>query len=148
MQASCRSPEYLYRPRRSQSYRDWASTIVRTGLISMTGVPSIASKPCTSSHPSTSTIKTLARCKPIGLGRSGERVANTPVRGFSTSPRGWTLRTERCASWSQVKIQMSCPDWIPWRQSINAGWISKRASGAPSDPCRGASARSLMVECT
>jgi protein phosphatase len=54
----------------------------------MIGVPAIASRPCTSSQRSPSKLRTFVRCIPIGLGRSGERVANTPIRRFSTSPRG------------------------------------------------------------
>ena len=46
--------------------------------MSTTGVPSSASRSRTrSSVPSTATTST--RCSPIGLGRCGERVANTPV---------------------------------------------------------------------
>jgi Ricin-type beta-trefoil lectin domain-like len=80
-----------------------------TGLRSTMGVPSIASRPSTSSQRLRVTLRTFARCKPIGLGRSGERVANTPESGFLASPRGCTFRTERRDSWSQVKIQMSWP---------------------------------------
>ena len=31
---------------------------------------------------------------PIRFGRTGDRVANTPVIGFALSPRGWTLRVD------------------------------------------------------
>ncbi len=59
-----------------------------TGLISMMGVPSKASNGQTLIQPGFWISNTSARCKPIGLGRSGERVANTPRRGSSGLPRG------------------------------------------------------------
>ena len=59
----------------------------RIGLTSSTGVPSTASRSRTrTALPSTATTST--RWRPIGFGRSGERVANTPISGRSVSPRG------------------------------------------------------------
>jgi hypothetical protein len=61
----------------------------RIGLISMTGVPSIASiGPTLNRSPEIS--NTFTRCSPTGLGRSGERVAKTPVSGAFGSDPGCT----------------------------------------------------------
>src|SRR5215468_11291917 len=57
------------------------------GLTSTTGVPSIASKASTST-PSPSRATMRARCRPMGLGRLGEQVLNTPVNGWLRSPWG------------------------------------------------------------
>lgn len=55
------------------------------GLTSTTGVPSIASRASTSIRsPSRATMR--ARCRPMGLGRLGEQVLNTPVSGWLMSP--------------------------------------------------------------
>ena len=37
------------------------------------------------------------RCSPIGLGRLGDLVLETPASGRLRSPRGWTLKTLRSA---------------------------------------------------
>ena len=49
------------------------------GLISMRGVPSRTSRLETTISPLGEILKIAASCNPIGLGRSGDRVANTPV---------------------------------------------------------------------
>ena len=59
----------------------------RAGLMSTTGVPSMASmgpmrRRCFS------ILRTVTRWRPIGLGRSGERVAKTPVSRRLGSERG------------------------------------------------------------
>ncbi len=56
-----------------------------TGLMSTTGVPSMASIGATRNRCS-ATSNTVTRCSPTGLGRSGDRVANTPVSGTSRFP--------------------------------------------------------------
>ena len=72
-----------------------------TGLTSRTGVPSTASRPSTRTRvPSVPTIRTV--CRPIGLGRSGERVLNTPSTGAVSSLRGWVVSTSRRARSSHV----------------------------------------------
>ena len=58
-----------------------------TGFTSTTGVPSTASRSLTRTR-SPSTSSTRTGCIPIGLGRSGERVLNTPCSGFAGSLRG------------------------------------------------------------
>src|SRR5262249_30248165 len=61
-----------------------------TGLTSTTGVPSIASRASTSIR-SPSRAMMLARCRPMGFGRLGEQVLNTPVRGWLMSPCRFAL---------------------------------------------------------
>jgi len=65
-----------------------------TGLMSRTGVPSIASKLRTVSDPF-ATDSIVTACRPIGFGRSGDRVEKTPVSGRLKSPRGWTVSVVR-----------------------------------------------------
>ena len=80
-----------------------------TGLTSTTGVPSIASSGRTRIRRS-STSTTSTRCRPIGFGRSGERVLKTPRSGTLGSSRGWTAWMSRSASCSQVRTRRSSPD--------------------------------------
>jgi hypothetical protein len=62
--------------------------------MSTTGVPSIASSgPTFNSRPTISS--TVTGCEPSGFGRSGDRVAKTPVSGALVSPRGCVFRTSR-----------------------------------------------------
>ncbi len=60
----------------------------------MTGVPSRASRLRTRSRPP-SLERTSTRWRPMGLGRSGERVLKTPTSGLARSSRGWVRRTSR-----------------------------------------------------
>src|SRR5689334_19251150 len=87
-------------------------------------------------------------CSPIGLGRSGERVANTPSCGRDTSLRGWTRRMSRRARWNQVSTKISSPGSIPSIAGSMAGSKTIRASGAPSSPCFGAEAGSVSGDST
>ena len=119
----------------------------RTGLMSTTGVPSIASSgPTASSRPSIPS--TVTSCRPSGFGRSDERVAKTPVSGRDSSSRGCTWRTLRSASCSHVTRTSRSPARIPWSASATDGSRTIHASGAPSLPWRGASARSRSGERT
>ncbi len=56
-----------------------------TGLMSTMGVPSMASIGATRNRCS-ATSNTMTRCSPRGLGRPGDRIANTPVNGTSRFP--------------------------------------------------------------
>ncbi len=108
-----------------------------TGFMSMTGVPSMASNgPTLSCRPVTS--KTVTRCNPRGLGRSGDRVTNTPVSGNVLSPRGCSFNTLRSARWNHVIKIISWPAAIPCSPSATFAVTSSHASGAPSTPCLGA----------
>src|SRR6266404_7575575 len=85
---------------------------VNTGLTSTTGVPSIASSGATRNfNPSISS--TFTRCNPNGFGRSGDRVANTPISGLFLSAPGCTFITLRRPSCSQVIKIISSPVAIP-----------------------------------
>ena len=67
--------------------RHRSSTVRSTGLMSTTGVPSSASRGRTCTRvPSTASTSTW--CRPIGLGRSADRVLNTPRCGLAASSRG------------------------------------------------------------
>ena len=86
-----------------------------TGLMSMTGVWSSASSPLTRiRRPSMARI--WARYRPIGLGRSGERVPNTPSGGLAGLSPGTLLTSSRRERSSQVS-KMTC--W-PARRSRTA----------------------------
>ena len=113
-----------------------------TGLTSMIGVPSKASS-CPTVIRSPSTASTRTRCSPIGFGRSGERVVNTPSCGRVRSLRGCTTRVSRSARCSQVRTRSSMPGWMSRAASATSAVNTSTASGAPSSPCRGASARSV-----
>jgi hypothetical protein len=116
--------------------------------MSTIGVPSRASSGRTLRRPLLSNSNISTRCKPMGLGRSGERVANTPRRGTSGFPRGWTLRRSRLPLSSHVRTRISCPATRPSRASAKAGPISSRASGPPSWPCLGHSSRDVSEDRT
>ena len=124
-----------------------ATSLLRTGLTSMIGVPCTASSARTRMRtPSTAVIST--RCKPTGLGRSGERVLNTPARALETSPLGRTLKTSRCARSSQVRTRISVPGRRSARPSSISGSKTSQACGAPSSACRGAASRSVSEDST
>jgi hypothetical protein len=59
-----------------------------TAFRSRIGVPSIAASARTCNRVGDPIAVTVTRCRPIGFGRSGERVANTPVNGVFGSPLG------------------------------------------------------------
>lgn len=69
-----------------------SSASFKTGLISSTGVPSRASNGRTFMHPGSSISTISTRCRPTGFGRSGERVANTLLRGALGFPWGAPLK--------------------------------------------------------
>lgn len=97
------------------------------------------------------TTPTLLRrtvCRPMGLGRSGARVAKTPVSGRSVSPRGRTLSVSRSARSSQVSSSTSVPGASPSRARAYRSSKTSQASGAPSSGCRGAAARSVNGDST
>src|SRR5258705_7195032 len=72
-------------------YHEESADVDSTGLRSTTGVPSIASiGPTLTLVPAIS--RTVTRCRPNGLGRSGDRVAKTPVRGLAWSLRGCVFK--------------------------------------------------------
>lgn len=113
--------------------------------MSTTGVASSASiGPTRSRFPAISL--SVTRCNPSGLGRSGERVAKTPVSGLLASERGCTFSTLRRARCSQVMMMISSPALKPSRHFAANGWISSQASGAPSEACLGASLRCFRDE--
>ena len=76
-------------PKSESTYR--SGTVRSTGLMSTTGVPSMASSGPTFSLPGASS-SAVTRWRPRGFGRSGDRVANTPVSGRLSSPRGSHLQ--------------------------------------------------------
>jgi hypothetical protein len=105
----------------------------RTGFMSTTGVPSIASSGRTfNSRPTISS--TVTGCNPSGFGRSGDRVAKTPVSGTLVSPRGCVFKTSRRDSCNQVMTISSSPASIRSSPSWTNGASSIHASGAPSLP--------------
>ena len=72
----------------------------------MTGVPSSASSSLTRIR-RPSTAKIWALCRPIGLGRSGDRVLDTPSGGLAGSSPGTVASSSRRARSSQVS-KMTC----------------------------------------
>src|SRR5213596_1971580 len=76
------------------------------------------------------------RCNPIGLGRSGERVVNTPCSGLAGSPLGWTVSTSRRARSSHFSTITSSPTCKSRSPSLNRASKTSQASGEPSLPCR------------
>jgi hypothetical protein len=120
-----------------------SADIGRTGFMSTTGVSSIASIRPTRSLPCP-IFRTLTRCNPNGLGRSGDRVENTPVSGRDASPLGRTFSTFLRARCSQVMIMISSPTCIRCRAFLYEG--STSIKGAPSRLCRGAASRPLKSE--
>ena len=139
-------PVALMSPPAGGDQRSPASAL-STGFRSRTGVPSSASSRRTRTRlPSISATST--RCRPIGLGRSGERVLNTPWGGRDRSPRGCTASTSRRARSSQVRTRRSSPASTPSSAASRSGAITSQASGAPSSPCSGAEAGSFNGDST
>ena len=67
------------------------------GLMSSHRRPSIASRALTSIRsPSRATMR--ARCRPMGFGRLGEQVPNTPVSGWLMSSSGCVLSSSRAVA--------------------------------------------------
>src|SRR6266511_5823369 len=90
----------------------------------------------------------VTRWRPMGLGRSEERVANTPVNGVFGSPRGCVCKTLRTARCSHVRRIKSCPGVTRCGAGANAASISRSASGAPSNAWLGASRTSRRLDRT
>ena len=90
--------------------------------------------------------RTVTRWRPSGFGRSGDRVQKTPVSARFGSERGCTFSTLRRLSCSHVMTRISSPTFIPSRPSATDGLMSRQASGAPYQPCFGASLRFLIAE--
>src|SRR5512134_1290713 len=84
-----------------------STTPGKTGFISITGVPSIASKGSTRKRLDSAIFNTWTRCRPIGFGRSGERVAKTPFNGFCGTSRGCTRSVSRSPWWSHVRYDFT-----------------------------------------
>src|SRR5215207_11394723 len=118
-----------------------------TGFRSRIGVPSTASR-CRTLTRSPSIDRTSTSCRPIGFGRSAERVLNTPRSGLRGSSRGCTRRTSRRARSSQVRTMTRAPGTTPSRPSSTDASSTRWASGAPSGPCLGASAGSVRGDST
>jgi hypothetical protein len=99
--------------------------------MSMTGVPSIVSiGPIRRRLP---TFRfTVTGWMPIGLGRSGERVAKTPMSGRDGFFRGRTSSTSRRPWCSHDRTINRSPTAIPASALVNASLTSSQASGAPS----------------
>ena len=105
--------------------------------MSTTGVPSTASMGPMSSRFFASSL-TATRWSPNGLGRCGDRVANTPFKERRLSERGCTLSTLRRARCNQVMTMISSPTAMPSSARATDAFTSSQASGAPSAPCFGA----------
>ena len=101
--------------------------------MSITGVPSIASS-ASHEQPRPLDLPILARCNPSGLGRSGERVAKTPVSGRFGRFRGRTCVTLRSAWWNHVIRITSSPAAMRCSAGASSAASSTHASGAPLVP--------------
>ena len=113
-----------------------------TGFISRSGVPSSASSGATRRRPlSLSILRIFTLWRPIGFGREGDRVANTPFKGASSFPRGCAKSLSLSAKCSHVKSRTSRPASRPSIPSRYSGAIRISASTPPSNPCFGQSSR-------
>jgi hypothetical protein len=72
--------------------QSFVSRLFITALRSRIGVPSIASKARTRSCVGASMAVTVTRCRPMGFGRSDDRVAKTPSAGYSDRRAGASAR--------------------------------------------------------
>ena len=108
-----------------------------TGFRSTTGVPSTASRPRTCTRPP-SIAATSTRCRPIGFGRSAERVVNTPRSGSTGRRAGGRAGRRGRPRCSQVRTMISSPGRMPSSPSTTPGSRTSQASGPPSKPCLGA----------
>jgi hypothetical protein len=93
-------------------------------------------------HTLPSNARTRTRCSPSRLGRSGDRVVNTPCNWRFGSFRGRVRSTSRRARCSQVSTSRSSPTRRPFRPGHTCGSSTSCARGASSSPWRGASAGS------
>ena len=89
-----------------------------------------------SCRPSTAVM--TASCRPIGFGRSEDRVLNTPSCFLARSPLGCTVSTSRRARSSQVTRTNSSPGRMLCSPSRTSGSNTSHAAGAPSSGCLGA----------
>ena len=80
--------------------------------------------------------------QPQRVGRSGDRVVNTPCSRRWGSFRGRVRSTSRRARCSQVSTSSSSPTRRPSKPGNTCGSSTNCARGAPSSPWRGASAGS------
>ena len=113
--------------------------------MSTTGVPSIASiGPIRMRFPAI--LRIVTGWRPSGFGRSGDRVANTPVRGRFGSERGCTFNTSRFDRCSQVMTMIWSPTRSPSSPSRANAFTASQASGAPSEPCIGAFRQFLRLD--
>ncbi len=80
------------------------------------------------------TSSTVTVCRPMGFGRSGERVANTPVIGRLGSLRGRVSKVSRSARCNQVSSTTTDPASIPCSAWPTSSSKTSSASGAPSSP--------------
>lgn len=110
----------------NRCHRPWPIT----GLTSRIGVALRASRLRTCTRVS-AIARTWTTCRPIGLGGSGARVANTPARDRVASPRGWTVSVSRSARSSQVSRRTSVPGASPFRAGVYRSSKTSQASGAP-----------------
>src|SRR5450755_1069786 len=118
------------------------------GFKSSTGVPSRMSRLCTESV-KPSTFSSSTALKPIGFGRYGERVANTPRR--SPLRGGDTFGFQLVLRWNQNTTQMKLKLWMS-SSACSKLW-PENSSMLPATPraalgWRGASTRSLNGERT
>jgi hypothetical protein len=118
-------PLYRYRP----------AALSSTGFASASGVSSSASRPCTRIR-DPSTVITRTRCRPMGLGRPGERVLKTPAGGLCGLSPGRVTGTSRRDRSSQVGTMISVPARRSRIPSVTSGSNTSHAGGAPRLPWR------------
>ena len=118
-----------------------------TGFRSRIGVRLIASRsrtrilvPCMK--------RICTRWRPIGFGRSAERVLKTPFNGVSGLSLGCTANTSRRARSSQVSTRISAPTSRSCSPSLKRWSRVSHASGEPSFPCFGAASGSSSGDST
>jgi hypothetical protein len=90
-----------------------------------------------------STVITRTRCRPMGLGRPGERVLKTPAGGLCGLSPGRVTSTSRRDRSSQVSTMISVPARRSRIPSVTSGSNTSHAGGAPRLPCLGACDRSF-----
>src|SRR6266568_3324805 len=125
----CRASASASQPRRSFS----SGILDKYGLISRIGVPSSMSTPRTcSSMPSRRRSSTVVR--PIGFGRRGDRVANTPCDRWSEGGvlSNWSPRNSSLGERSNSQMTMRCEKPS---MSVSPGSNSGRILSTPSASC-------------
>jgi hypothetical protein len=115
------------------AYR-WPMLRLRAGLRCTIGVSFKASR-CRTWIRRPSIAAMTTSCRPIGFGRSGDRVLNTPFCGLDVSPLGCTDSTSRRARSSQVIRTISSPGRRLFRPSATSASKISHAAGAPSSGC-------------